>query len=248
MRGVARGNVPAGRGARVRRSRARQRLVGLGLAGAVALAGCAGPRIVPLPAPTVQVDTAHGTITVAEAGVELAVRPSAWRGSPWDLPGYVTPFLVRLSNGAAVPVSYEHAGVRLFDDARFQYTALPPEEVERILRSRGGEDLRLAAAGSPPPVRRRVLRDPFWDWWWWDRYGPPWYYPPPSLEDLYLMALPMGVLQPGARLEGFVYFPRLRAEARRLTFEFHYRLGETPRVLILPFGVERSRRSGLFGG
>ena len=46
-------------------------------------------------------------------------------------------------------------------------------------------------------------------------------------------------LQPGARLEGFVYFPRLRAGVRGLSLEFHHRLGELPRVLTLRFGVER---------
>jgi hypothetical protein len=214
------------------------------LAVAAAVAGCAGPRIVPLSAPEARVDARLGTVTVAAAGVELAVQPSAWRGSPWDLPSYVTPFLVRLGNGSALPVAYDHAGFRLFDDARFQYTALPPVEVERILRSRAGGDLRLAAASSPPPVlRRRFLHDPFWDWWWWDRYGP-WYYPPPPrLDDVYLRALPVGVLQPRARVEGFLYFPRLRAEAQRLTFEFHHRLGDAPRVLTLPFGVERGQAS-----
>jgi hypothetical protein len=49
----------------------------------------------------------------------------------------------------------------------------------------------------------------------------------------------MGTLQPGARLEGFVYFPRLRGAVRGLTLEFHHRLGEFPRVLTLPFEVER---------
>ena len=46
----------------------------------------------------------------------------------------------------------------------------------------------------------------------------------------------MGTLQPSARIEGFVYFPRLRANTRRLTLEFHHRLGEKPRVLTLRFG------------
>jgi len=37
------------------------------------------------------------------------------------------------------------------------------------------------------------------------------------------------------------YFPRLRREASRLSFEFHYRLGGAPRVLTtLPFAIERA--------
>ena len=127
------------RGAIAPRSRA---LLGLVLA---LTAGCAAPRIVPVPAAGVQIDAESGAARVVRDGVELIVQPSAWRGSPWDLRDYITPFLVTLSNGAAVPVQYDYIGFRLFDDARFQYTALPPVEVERILRWRAG----------PRPARRR---------------------------------------------------------------------------------------------
>ena len=45
--------------------------------------------------------------------------------------------------------------------------------------------------------------------------------------------------EPEARLEGYVYFPRLRGAARQLSMEFHYRLGELPRILTLTFEVQR---------
>lgn len=225
------------------------------LAGLVAalVTGCAAPRIVPISAPGVEIDAARGAASVAGNGVGLVVEPSPRGGTSWDLRDYVTPFLVSVSNGAAVPIAYDYPELRLFDDSRFQYTALPPVEVERILRWRAEAEVRLAALESPPPIlRRRIGPDPI-DWWW-DRYpwygwyGWPWYYPAsPTFVDVYRRALPMGALQPGARLEGFVYFPRLRDDARRLTFEFHHRLGELPRVLTLPFEVEQDRRGGAGG-
>jgi hypothetical protein len=226
-----------------------RRAIVLGLAAAL-VAACAAPRIVPVPVAGVEIDAAQGIARVTTADVELAIQPSAWRGSPWDLGGYVTPFLVSLANGATVPLDYDYAGFRLFDDSRFQYTALPPAEVERILRWSARDPVRLAATASPPPVlRRRTVSDPV-DWWWnrhgW--YGWPWYYPPPPpLGDIYLRALPMGELHPGARLEGYVYFPRLRKDARRLTLEFHHRVGELPRVLTLPFEVLRDRDAATGG-
>jgi hypothetical protein len=225
------------RGAGARRSRA---LVGLALLLAV---GCATTRIVPVRAAGVRVDAAQGVASVTGDGVELTVQPSAWRGSPWDLPDFVTPFLVNLANAAAVPVEYDYVSFRLFDDARFQYTALAPVEVERILRWRSQGEVRLAALSSPPPViRRQVVPDVpagwccGYGWGWWP--GWPYYYPPyPVMSDVYVHALPMGALQPAARLEGFVYFPRLRAEARSVTLEFHHRVGELSRVLTLPFAI-----------
>ena len=208
----------------------------------VLAAGCAAPRIVPVPAAGVQIDTTQGIASVAGEGVELTVQPSAWNGSPWDLRDYVTPFFVGLSNDTAVAVDYDYESFRLFDDSRFQYTALPPIEVERILRWRAQGEVRLAAMGSPPIAVRRpvVVTTPGW---WWGRYGWwgwPWYYPgfpPPS--DIYLRALPVGTLQATARLAGFVYFPLLRSDARTFTLEFHHRVGEAPRVLTLPFAIER---------
>src|SRR5262249_34127466 len=207
--------------------------------------GCATTRIVPVPTAGVRIDAAQGMASVVGDGLELTVQPSAWRGRPSDLRDFVTPFMVNLANDAAVPVEYDYVSFRLFDDARFQYTALPPVEVERILRWRAQGEVQLAALSSPPPVlHRQVVPDvPIgWCCGWGGGGGPgwPWYYPRyPVLSDIYLHPPPMGAPPPAARLEGFVYFPRLRGEARALTLEFHHRVGELPRVLTLPFEVER---------
>jgi hypothetical protein len=83
----------------------------------------------------------------------------------------------------------------------------------------------------------------FWDPWWWGPPPYPYYWPPPRYDDVLAQALPVGSLAAGARIEGFVYFPRLRADARRLSFEFHHRLGDAPRLLTLPLAVERAARA-----
>ncbi len=217
---------------------------------AVVLAGCATTRVVPVPAAGVAVD-AHGAATAAGEGVEVVVRPSAWQGSPAYLPSYVTPFHLLIVNGSALPIGYDYGDLRLFDEARFQYTALPPADVGRLLRWGEGEPgVRLAAAGTavaPLHWRHRpFFWDPWWDpWWGGPPYYPSWPYAPPRVDDVLTQALPVGTLQPGARLQGYVYFPRLRREAHRLTFEFHYRLGDAPRVLTLPFAIERAAGPGM---
>lgn len=221
-----------------------RRLLGLALAGIVV--GCATTRVVPIPASGVTLDAARGSATAEAQGVQVVVRPSAWSGNPSYLPRYVTPFHLLVTNGSPLPLSYGYADLQLFDEARFQYTALPPADVERILRSADAGGFVVAASaelGSRPILRRRFLHDPFWDPWWW---GPPYYpyYALPRLEEVFLQALPVGTLQAGARTQGFVYFPRLRPGVSHLTFEFHHRLGDAPRVLTLPFGVERAGRPG----
>jgi hypothetical protein len=216
--------------------------VGLAAA-ALTLAACAaGPRVVPLPAAGTRVE-ADGSVAAEAAGVRLVVRPSAWHGTPASLPAYVTPFHLLLVNGSAAPLAYQYADLRLFDEARFQYTALPPVDVVRLLGSFGAAPappVLVASAGRiAGQFNRRVWG---WDpWWWgppgWPLYGP---YMAPRYDDVLLQALPVGTLDPGARLEGFVYFPRLRPDARRLVLEFHHQLGGIPGVLSLPFAVERA--------
>jgi hypothetical protein len=205
---------------------------------ALVLASCASTRVVPVTAPGVTVP-AEGSVAAAADGVELVIRPSAWEGSPSYLGDYVTPFHCLLVNGTAAPLVYDYADLRLFDEGRFQYTALPPADVGRLLRWGG--------ASEPAPVLLATRggywhrRSHFWSPFWWDPWwGAPYYYVPPRIDDVLSQALPVGALQPGARTQGFVYFPRLRPEATRLTFEFHYRLGDQPRVLTLPFAVERA--------
>ena len=215
---------------------------------ALLLAGCAaGPRVVPVPAPGVAVEP-RTSVTATADGIQVVVRPSAWQGHPSYLPNVVTPFHLLIVNGSALPFGYDYGDLRLFDEARFQYTAMPPADVGRLLRwGKAEPGVRLAAAGTiavPVHWRHRPL---FWNPWWWDPWwwGPPYhpsgsYYPPPRVDDVLIQALPVGTLQPGARTQGYVYFPRLRREASRLSFEFHYRLGDAPRVLTLPFAIERA--------
>jgi hypothetical protein len=208
------------------------------VAAVLVLAGCASTRVVPVSAPGVTV-AAEGTTVATGEGLELVVRPSAWQGSPSYLPGHVTPFHCLLVNGTTVALSYDYADFLLFDEARFQYTALSPVDVGRLLRWGGEPEPVRVASASGPYWRRRSL---FWDPWWWDPWwgGPSYYYVPSRLDDVLSQALPVGTLQAGARTQGFVYFPLLRREATRLTFELHYRLGDVPGVLTLPFAVERA--------
>jgi hypothetical protein len=213
------------------------------LAAALVVTGCATPRLVPVPAPGVEVDAARRTVRVAREGVELAVEPSAWRARPPDLADYVTPLLVRLANRGPAPVDYDETGFRLVDGARAPALALPPDEVVRVLQRQAGAPVRLAAIGSPPPVlHRRILGGPG-DAWWDRDLAERW--PGAAVApaiDLGLLALPTGSpLPPGARVDGFLYFRALRGAARPVALEFHYRVGGRPRVLTLPFEIVRAR-------
>jgi hypothetical protein len=221
----------------------------------------------PLPAAGVTIDPAGRTATGEASGIHVVVEPSAWVSEPENLPAFVTPLFLLVHNASAEPLVFDHPDLRLFDEARFQYTALPPSEVERIMRARYGAvpgPLVAATLETPPLVTRRYYPGywarygacwgpywgPYWDPWWPGPWGPPYPYGPyyypysPRLDGIHREALPVGVVQPGARVQGFAYFPRLRPEASRLAFEFHYRLGEVPGLLRFPLAVERAVAPG----
>jgi hypothetical protein len=209
--------------------------LGVALAlGVALLAGCATTRVVSLPAPGVALDPKGGAGAAAD-GVEILVRPSAWEGSPSYLPDFVTPFHLLVVNGTGQPLQFDYADLRLFDEQRFQYNAIPPGDVTRLLRWGGRDpDARLATTSASIFWRRPG----YWYPYWW---GPPYYWDyAPRLDDILGQALPVGTLQPQSRIQGYVYFPRLRREANRLVFEFHYLLGDVPRMLTLPFAVQRA--------
>ncbi|HEV8674889.1 MAG TPA: hypothetical protein VGX21_12650 [Methylomirabilota bacterium] len=213
----------------------------IGMLALLLVAGCSTTRVVPVPGAGVVLDPGQRSATLAGDGVEVVVRPSVWRGSPSYLADYVTPFHLLVVNGSSLPLRYEYGDLRLFDEARFQYTALPPAEVTRILRAAAvaAPADEIVVAGATSALHRH--RGPYyWDPWWWGPPFSPYYWPPPRYDDVLTQALPVGSLAAGARAQGFVYFPRLRPDARRLTFEFHHRLGDAPRVLTLPLAVERA--------
>jgi hypothetical protein len=202
--------------------------------------------VLPVAAPGVEVDAATGRAIVSAPGLVLAVQPSAWTAPPTDLADYVTPLRVELTNASALPLAYGYPDLLLFDEARYQYAALPPAEVARILRAEltGGPRLAASATAESRPAVRRWRGDPYWGPWGWGPWGPwgdPWYHPyVPRIDAVLTEALAVGPLTPGARQAGFVYFPRLRPAASRLAFEFHYRLGDLPGVLVVPLAVDRA--------
>jgi hypothetical protein len=211
------------------------------------LAGCAPlPRVVPAPTQGVVIDQGGRAVTEVD-GARLAVRSDAWRGEPAFLPSYVTPFHLELENGGRRPLAYDYPDLRLFDDGGFQYTALSPLEVGRMLLLSQGEEPALASASASVAVagmgrRRSIFWDPFWEpWWWWRPWGG-YGFRPPRVDDVLLLALPTGPLHPAARVAGFVYFPRLRPEARHLVFEAHCRVDDTPRLLRVEFRIEAVER------
>lgn len=220
--------------------RAAARLVALAVV--LLAAGCATQRLVPLPDGGV-VDAARGSVTQARDGVTVTVSEGAWIGSPPDLTLYVLPLHAAVRNDTGVGVTVAPQDIVLLDDEGRQYNAIPPVEVAQMIQT-------TAAAWPTPvfapwPYRYSIaspyLFDPFYH-----PFGPWWWYPPLRYQpghDIVGLALQSGGVRPGARLEGFVYFPPPSRSARHFELVVGYRVdGERDRrELRFPFALERAR-------
>lgn len=186
------------------------------------------------------VDAARRSATQTRDGVTVTVRPGEWVGSPGDLELYVLPVHVAVRNDIRAGVTVAPQDIVLLDDEGRQYNAIPPLEVAQMLR---------ATMAWPTPVfapwpHRYSIASPYFFDPFYHPYGPWWWYPPPRYQsghDIVGLALQSGVVRPGVRSEGFVYFPPPAPSARRFELMVGYRPDDDRRELRFPFALERTR-------
>ncbi len=167
---------------------------------------------------------------VQDAGVRLALRMDAWYGEPPNLLDSVLPVHVTIENDSTHALRVRYSDLT-FVGPILDYAPLPPYRLAgrtMIVKSRdpmlvprfSGSGFRVAPQNYPNYPHREV-----WSGAWEDRplfyelQYPKWKGPLPTV-DMIELALPEGVLEPGGRVSGFLYFEKLRREAEGPVFEF----------------------------
>ena len=209
------------------------------------LAGCASRRLVPLPDGGL-INPELRSAMKTNDGVTVRVQASAWHGTPSDLDRYVTSLYVVIQNDTTSTLALGYEDVMLFDENRTQYNALTSETVVKILQA--------AYQGT-------YVFSPFFSFYgsvfigsgffsyypyyypfypWWDY---PVYYQVP-LDDIFNQALVPGLINPNAKLQGFIYFQKIPSNIKNVTLEIGYKFeGEPePNILSFPFAIEKSRK------
>jgi hypothetical protein len=175
------------------------------------LVGCATGAGGPEPAASVR---QAASVTVAD--VEIVARTGVWRGWPSDLARTVTPVRVTVLNQGLVPlrVSYDDFALVMPDGRRLP--SVFPADVRGVVHQppptplpSAGFALDTQGYRTPPDWVDRgpkpgALGDPI------ARVSEQFALPTPDVLD---GALPEGVLPPGGRFSGFVYFDRLPPHA-----------------------------------
>jgi hypothetical protein len=221
------------------------RLLPLGLV--LAALACTHTREL-VPAPGAQ--TAPGRPRVAEEaveGVHVQVDSGAWTSSP--VREILSPVRVTIEDGSARALRISYGQFTLGGPSGFRLAALPPYQVV-------ANDVAATAATVPPgfvgqnfflaPGAAHVYRGvapwygPFpYDPVYYNRWYGAW---PTNLpnDEVLRHALPEGVLQPGGKLSGFLYFPE-QAPGTGLSFYFSHvdaNTGSAFGTIAIPFTVK----------
>lgn len=222
------------------------RIINAGLIiGIFLVAGCASRRLAPLPDGGL-INPELRSAMKTENGVTVTVQASAWHGTPSDLGRYVTSLYVVIQNDTTSTLALGYEDVMLFDENRTQYNALTSETVVKILQA--------AYQGT-------YVFSPFFSFYgsvfigsgffsyypyyypfypWWDY---PVYYQVP-LDDVFNQALMPGLINPNAKLQGFIYFQRIPPKIKNVTLVIGWKAqGEEGRdKFSFPFAIEKSRK------
>jgi hypothetical protein len=200
-------------------------LIVLTAAIALGLTGCASRQLVP--APEAQLMPGRHDTAVAESdGVRTTVQSQAWSGRPASLPQQITPLEVTVVNHSDRPVRITYDDFTLTGSSGFTYSALPPYKITGSVREPVMVP-RFSYSGFyvAPFYRPFYPGVPVWAASPW-RYNPYYYNRvwadwPVQLptRDMREKAIPAGVLQPGGRVSGFLYFPKLPRDTTTVTFK-----------------------------
>lgn len=197
------------------------------LAGAAGAASCSRTyaELTPAPSATPVPGTGQGAVATA-GGVRVVARAQAWHFDPADLNTKATPLLIQLENDGDHSVQVRYNRIWLTDAAGQRYNAMPPYDID-------GSVTETYTVENPYYGFSRFSVAPYLSRWYPRfllyrgafAYDPAYYRPYvtryrdvalPTAE-MVRRALPEGVLDPGGRAEGFVYFESFRRGDRQLT-------------------------------
>jgi hypothetical protein len=220
-------------------------------AAALVAAACTGPELRPAPEATPAL--LRGEAAVAEdGGVQVAASTRAWQGRPVALETELTPVLVDILNRSRRPLRIGYEAFQFISEPGTSYAALPPYRIQtEVARpvSGGRPYYPYTGFGGAPYLREYYPRLEIYDGPFafsdhdyganstiWSRYRSV----ELPTEDMLDRALPEGVVEPGGRVGGFLYFQRLGGPGP-FTFSFDLvdaKAGERFGVITIPFVPE----------
>ncbi|MBE2253878.1 MAG: hypothetical protein IAE78_30390 [Myxococcus sp.] len=208
---------------------------------AALVSGCVVTTVL-RPAPGAVVVPQQPNVLFTEVADVRVWAGGAWVGDPPGLADVLTPVHVAFENRSARPLRVSYRDCTLVGRSGFRYAALPPfptpppvgavERTGEVVLADYHPATPVPKGVKPRPVHPRAppsrffIAPPYVGWypgivvwphpWHWHVHYAPlyatWQVPLPT-HDMLERALPEGVLQPGGRVSGFLYFQRVERES-----------------------------------
>lgn len=180
-----------------------------------ALFACSGNRPDLAPAPgAMPAPSGPGSGAVATVeGVTMEARAGAWRGLPQNLEAESIPLLVEITNDSDRTIRLRYNDLQLVAPGGQTFHAIAPFRVEGDVSQTVDVPAFTATRFRLAPYLSRyyprydlVTGDFVYDPLYYDTYVPTRVRVDLPTADMIRMALPEGVLDPGGRISGFLYF------------------------------------------
>ena len=148
----------------------------------------------------------------SNAGVQIEARADAWRGNPSTLEQEITPLLVEVTNHSNHPLLVRYSAFQLLSTNGKVHRAMPPFDIDEDITEEYTISTFPYTGFTIAPYLRRyyprlALADPFLlDRGFYDTMVPVFRRVRLPTGDMVQKALPEGVLAPGAKVAGFLYF------------------------------------------
>jgi hypothetical protein len=163
----------------------------------------------------------EGTVA-SETGVRMVVRARAWQGDPETLESEMTPLFVEITNSSNHPLLVRYRDLQIHTNEGESFAALPPYDIDEDVTERlAVYDYSYAGFRVAPYLAnyypRMHVADPYWwDGGYYDAFVPAYRRVRLPTQDMIRLALPEGVLEPGSKMSGFVYFEELDNDVTRV--------------------------------
>lgn len=190
-------------------------------------AACSQPRLAPAPQANATPGAGAGA-TATQAGVTVEARARAWSATPASLATQVTPILVTITNGSAVPLRIRYNELHLTAADGHQFEPIPPFDVTGSV-TRPVTNYAYPVTGftvspylSPyypgfgPVIGPPLAYDPLY----YNTYYNTFRQIQLPTADMIDRALPEGAVAPGGSIGGFIYFQHVGDSADQVTFRF----------------------------
>jgi hypothetical protein len=179
-----------------------------------------------------EVDEINHAATSTIAGVTILVQARSWEGTT-AIKSEVTPLRVTIENNSQSPIRVRYSDIALVTAAGDHFAALPPYAIEGTIEEpvrvephvghpapRFEHDGFMVAPyyshlyGGIAPFDGAFFYDPFY----YDRYFTYWQEIELPTIEMLQQALPDGVINPGGKVSGFIYFEPVTSGIPRVNF------------------------------